>query len=93
MGNKTSDSGVVNADGVRAEFELAKRKGLYLVPIGCSGWMSEELWKEVMSDFENNFPNHTERIRPLMQRIGLATRDPLELLDPLLSLINILARE
>lgn len=93
MGNKTSAGGIVNADGVRTEFELAKQKGLYLLPLGCSGWMSKELWEEVMSGFDRNFPKQSAKIRPLMQRIGEATKNPLELLDPLLSLIDILANE
>ena len=93
MGNKTAGGASINADGVRAEFELAKQKGLYLVPIGSSGWMSQELWKEVMSEFGKNFPRQSAKIRPLMQRLGETVKQPVELLDALLSLIDILARE
>jgi Sir2- and TIR-associating SLOG family len=91
MGNKDASGTVVNADGVRSEFELAKKMGHYLVPIGSSGWMSQELWKEVMSDFDNNFPKQTAKIRPLMERLGEMVKLPTELLDPLLSLLDILA--
>jgi hypothetical protein len=66
MGNKSTSGSITKADGVRAEFELAKQRGLYLVPIGASGWMSQELWKEVMSDFDKNFPKQTAKIHPLM---------------------------
>jgi hypothetical protein len=93
MGNKTVSGAAVNADGVRAEFELAKQKGLYLVPIGSSGWMSQELWKEVMSDFNKNFPRQSAKIQPLMDKLGELVKQPHELLDPLLSLLDILAKE
>jgi Sir2- and TIR-associating SLOG family/SIR2-like domain len=55
MGNKTVDGKIVNAEGVRAEFELAKAKGLYVIPVGSSGWMSSEgivkvtiVWRNVL---------------------------------------------
>jgi hypothetical protein len=93
MGNKIVGGATASADGVRAEFELARQRGLYLVPIGSSGWMSEELWKEVMSDFDKNFPKQSAKIRPLMERLGQSVKQPLDLLDTLLSLVDLLAKE
>jgi hypothetical protein len=48
MGNKLDGGAVVNAAGVRAEFDIAKQKGLYVVPIGSSGFMAQELWQEAV---------------------------------------------
>jgi hypothetical protein len=93
MGNRTVGGATVNTEGVRAEYELAKGKGLYVVPIGSSGWTSEELWKEVMSDFDKLFPKQSAKIRPLMERLGQPVSQPLDLLDTLLPLLDILANE
>lgn len=92
MGNKISDAGIINATGVRAEFELAKEKGLSLVPIGSSGWMSQELWNEVNTNLENLFPDAT-KIAPLFEAIGKEVDNPNELLEPLLKLIDHITKE
>ena len=93
MGNKEVDGKVVSADGVRAEFELAKSKGLYVVPIGSSGSMASELWKEVMGDVKKLFPKNTTKIRPLLEAIGKSVKSPDKLLKPLLELIDLLSEE
>ena len=56
MGNKTAKGKIINADGVRAEFDLAKAKGLCVISVGSSGWMAAELWNEVMAQFDTFFP-------------------------------------
>jgi len=93
MGNKTDKGKIINSDGVRAEFELAKDKGLYVIPVGSSGSMAEELWKEVMAQFDTYFPKDTKKVRPLLEALGKAVTNPNDLLDPILKLIVHLARE
>ncbi|WP_316204493.1 SIR2 family protein [Bradyrhizobium sp. SZCCHNS3051] len=93
MGNKNVGGKIVQADGVRAEFELAKAKGLYLIPIGSSGSAASELWNEVTSQIDVFFPRNTRTIRPLLKAIGRPVKDPNDLLEPLLKLIDCLAKE
>lgn len=90
MGNKLVKGDLVTADGMRAEFELAKSKGLFLIPIGASGSMAEELWKEVNVDFDSFFPNSSKKARELLAKLGEPTDKPETLLGPVLDLINIL---
>jgi hypothetical protein len=92
MGNKSVAGKTTGADGVRAEFNLAKTRGLYLVPVGASGWMASELWTEVMGDVVTLFPDNAKAVRPLLETIGKATVSPDALLTPLLKLIDILAK-
>jgi Sir2- and TIR-associating SLOG family/SIR2-like domain len=94
MGNKKNEKGtIVNADGVRSEFDLAKTSGLYVVPVGSSGWMAEELWAEVMTLFDTLFPKDPKTIRPLLEKIGKTVPNPHDLLEPLVKLIIHLAKE
>jgi hypothetical protein len=94
MGNKMDANGtLINADGVRLEFESAKSKGLYLIPVGSSGSMAGELWKEVAAQIDGFFPKNTGAIRPLLMALGQPVENPNELLDPLLKLIDYLAKE
>jgi NAD-dependent SIR2 family protein deacetylase len=93
MGNKDVAGKIVNADGVRVEFELAKTQSLYLVPVGSSGSMASELWSEVMKDLSTYFPKNTEAVRPLLESIGKSVNNPSVLLEPLLKLIGHLTKE
>ena len=51
FGNKKDDAGnIILANGVRQEFEIAKSKGLLLLPIGSTGYMAEQLSLELTSE-------------------------------------------
>ena len=93
MGNKTDKGKIINADGVRAEFDLAKAKGLSVIPVGSSGWMAAELWNEVMAQFDTYFPTDAKTIRPLLEALGKTVKNPNDLLKPILKLITHLAKE
>lgn len=91
MGNKNVGGKVVTADGMRREFEIAKEKGLYLIPIGASGFMSAELWTEVMDEFDRRFPAAKPPVKKSLERLGKPTDEPQTLLAPLIDLIDKLA--
>jgi Sir2- and TIR-associating SLOG family/SIR2-like domain len=93
MGNKAVAGKTTGAEGVRAEYEMAKARGLYLLPIGASGWAASELWTEVMSNIATLFPNNTKDVRPLLEALGHKTSDPSSLLAQLIRLIDILTKE
>lgn len=50
FGNKQVDGKVVDANGVRREFEIAVQRGLIPIPIAATGYISEQLWCEVVAD-------------------------------------------
>ncbi|TVV76951.1 SIR2 family protein [Sphingomonas solaris] len=90
MGNKTVDGQFVTADGMRSEFELAKSRGLHLVPIGASGWMAKELWDEVTKNFDRFYPGAPAKIKAAFMKLGEPTNDPQTILPAVLDLITIL---
>jgi len=86
-GNKLDETGsVVSAEGVRAEYRLARELGKYPLPIGASGWMAKELWQEVLVDFDGIFPAKTPRRD--YRRLGSAQASNDELIDALFRLIR-----
>jgi hypothetical protein len=93
MGNKAIAGKTTGADGVRAEFALARESSLYLLPIGASGSIAADLWKELMSDLNSFFPKNAKTVRPLLEIIGRETATPNALIDPLLKLIDKLSKE
>lgn len=57
FGNKRDTAGaVVAADGVEEEFKLAVAKGLFVVPLGCTGGTAQALHQKVLIDFDTYYP-------------------------------------
>jgi len=53
FGNKRDSEGrIVPADGMEEEFKLAVSMGIFVVPVGSTGSMAEELYRRVMKDFK-----------------------------------------
>jgi hypothetical protein len=69
FGNKKDASGATAlADGMEEEFELASRRHLAVVPVGCTGSKAEELHKRVLRDFTDYYP--TGGYKRLFQALG-----------------------
>lgn len=55
FGNKKDDKDptkLIDADGVYREFQIAKAKGLFIIPVGSTGWMAKKIHEELaVTDF------------------------------------------
>jgi hypothetical protein len=56
-GNKRDpDTGEpIRADGVWQEFEIARAQGVYCIPVGATGWVAAEIWKQMQADPAGQF--------------------------------------
>ena len=52
FGNKLVDGKIQPSGGMREEFEIAKDFGAFLLPVGATGYIAEDLWKEVIATFD-----------------------------------------
>jgi hypothetical protein len=86
FGNRPEAGSVVPAGGVRREFEIAKANGLLLIPIGATGYMAQELWKEIVDNFDSFYPAHPE-LKPLFVLLSDAS-DSKRLIDTVVDIIN-----
>jgi hypothetical protein len=86
FGNKLDGGKVVPANGVRREFEIAKEKGLLLIPIGATGFMAKDLWQELIANFGTYYPAHAT-LRPLFESLG-DSADPKKLIDTVIEIIS-----
>lgn len=51
FGNKMHDTGVVvEADGMKEEFDIAKKMGKFIIPIGSTGYITKWIFDEVKKD-------------------------------------------
>lgn len=85
FGNKRDGKGdVVPSNGMREEFELCVKAGVRPMPVGATGFMAAELWKEVNADILKYFPDATSAFKKDFETIGDASVSP----DDLLSVIQ-----
>jgi len=53
FGNKKEDKIIIEANGVYREFEIAKEKGLIIIPIGSTGFVSKKIFNEVKANIHD----------------------------------------
>lgn len=88
FGNKLDDkSKVINANGVYSEFEISKKNGNIIVPVGATGYVAKKIWNEVNSDFEKFYPNATPELKELFEKLN-ATKECNELINVIVKFIN-----
>ncbi|KAA0894256.1 SIR2 family protein [Oryzomonas rubra] len=92
FGNKLDGGNVVLANGVRREFEIALENGLYIVPIGATGYMAAELWKEVSAGLDKYYPGHSKEFDENFTEIGDPALEPDELVDSVMRLLDKIIR-
>jgi hypothetical protein len=52
FGNKTINGKIEIADGVLEEFRIAREKGLYVIPIGSTGYAGKVISQEIIKDIK-----------------------------------------
>lgn len=89
FGNKRNASGaIVPADGVRKEFDLCVAAKVRPLPIGATGFIAEELWKEVLGKFAEFYPDADAAFREEFEKLGDPSKTPGELLAAVQKLIQ-----
>lgn len=83
FGNKASENGLVLSNGMREEFDIAIAKGVTPLPLGFTGSMAEELWREVVNSFEKIIPKSLHGIKPDFVSLGDKTKSGQEHLKTL----------
>ena len=92
FGNKLDNGKVVPANGVRREFEIAIENGLYVIPVGATGYMAEELWKEVSANLDKFYPGYSPEFADNFAELGNSALEPDALLKSIINLIDKIIR-
>ena len=69
FGNKLSEGKIVEASGVKREFEIAIENGLILIPIRATGFVAEEIFEEVFRNAQEFYKDNV-RIIPLVESLN-----------------------
>jgi hypothetical protein len=89
FGNKLTDNNIVYSDGLIEEFEIAIELGLKVIPVGCTGYVSKDLWNKVMSKYEAYYPLNPE-IRESIEILGKDNLEESLIINNLVKAINLL---
>ncbi|MCO5383492.1 MAG: SIR2 family protein [Methanosarcina barkeri] len=88
-GNKLdSANNIVLSDGMRQEFELCKDAEILPIPVGATGYMAENLWKEVWNNFETYYPDASPRFKSNFEKLGDKSLPTSDLRSAILDLIR-----
>lgn len=79
FGNKLKDEEIVLSDGMREELKIAKEKNLLLLPIGATGYISEEFWNELKDEYKTN---------EIYESLGDKSKEPEEIIDLILKFLE-----
>lgn len=89
FGNKDDDTGgVMLADGVIREFEIARAQGAVVLAIGATGSAAKALSERVTSDPNNLTPELDDDDRAVLAALAKATEDLRSLVAPIIKLIR-----
>lgn len=90
FGNKKSnDDKLVESDGMLKEYEIAKKNGLLVIPIGMTGFVAKRLW-DIELEILLSDSNVSEKIKETYSELGgdgKSLNDAIETLQKLLELM------
>lgn len=88
FGNKLKGGRIVSSNGMREEYEIAKEKCLFLIPIGSTGYMANELWSEQNTEIQNDVKVSNE-IKQCFEKLGDLDINIEDLIDLVIKLIKL----
>jgi Sir2- and TIR-associating SLOG family/SIR2-like domain len=90
FGNKLIGEEIVESNGMREEFQIAREKGVFVIPVGITGSISRKLWEEVIVDFDpRSHPRGGEILR-LLTMLGEEATDLNEANNLILKLLTVI---
>nr|WP_087574453.1 SIR2 family protein [Sphingomonas sp. CDS-1] len=91
FGNKLEGGSLVNAGGVRREFEIALEHGLLPIPVAATGFMAEEIWKDISADTDKYYGNF-KWVIPMVEKLIDPKTSPEKMVSTITSIIKQLNR-
>lgn len=83
FGNKEENGKIVLSNGMREEFEIAKKNNLILIPIGATGYISNEIWEEIKDIYNQN-----AILQSIYLELGNHNKEPKEIIGLILKFLK-----
>ena len=91
-GNKLVNGELQVAEGCLEEFEIARRLKRVIIPIGCSGHASAQIWEEVSNNVQQFFPDDPKAAKAALAALNDANTSVDELLKNVFVLLDLGSR-
>lgn len=88
FGNKLEDGKLVLANGVRSEYEIAVENNNLIIPIGCTGYVAQEIWSEMNKDLSKYYNNVDCVLSEAFMKLNIKTSNEI-LVDNILDFIKL----
>lgn len=90
FGNKIDDKGqIILANGMKSEYEIAKQHGNAIIPVGCTGFVAEQIWKELDQDLSSFYPQADENFRNSFRQLNIK-KDYKEIVNSIVETLKLL---
>ena len=89
FGTKLENDKVIDSNGLIEEFNIAVNSGVKVIPVGCTGYVSKQLWERVTSKLED-FYSHNEVLNDTIISLGIYTEDENQIINNIIKSIGIL---
>lgn len=88
FGNKLDNGKIKLSNGMREEYDIAKDQGLFIIPVGATGYMSNELWNEENASIQAD-SKISLKTKNLFAKLGDSKATAEELIDTIVKLVEI----
>lgn len=85
-GNRDFDGRIGISKGVLEEYDLAKQLDRFPIPLGCTGYAAEEIWKDVQRSIDKLFP--MKGVKKYFNVLGDPSRSDEELIEALFAIAD-----
>jgi len=93
FGNKKDSSGsIIESNGMIEEFEIAKKLGLFIMPIAATGYASKTIWDIVNADLDSYMENDPIQ-RDLFESISKKESSAEELMKAIMKFLSIITNK
>ena len=91
FGNKKQDDNIVEANGVKTEFDIAIDAKHIVIPVGCTGYMAQKLWEQINLNIEEYYGKVNNEVRKTFRSLNTKMSND-EIVSNIVKLIKLLRR-
>ena len=92
FGNKDDGTGkIILAPGVKREFDIAISKGVIPIPIAATGYITDEIYKEVMKDTKKYYSG-IESVIPIIKELSSDKLDSEDIINKVKLILEIISK-
>lgn len=88
FGNKFDNNELKLANGMMSELNIAQKKHILIVPVGCTGYVAKRIWDMVNKDMSKFYTNVDDTLTTAFTKLNTKS-DNLSLVNDIISFIKL----